>query len=799
MRLEKSIEILAPAGSLDGMKAAFHAGADAVYMGGSRFGARAYADNPNEEDLKRAIDYAHIHNKKIYLTLNTLLKDSELEGMVYDFLNPYYEEGLDGVLIQDFGLLSMLRQSFPELPVHASTQMTATGVEMTKWLESQGMERIVLSRELSLAEIKKIRQHTKMELEVFVQGALCYCYSGQCLMSSFIGGRSGNRGRCAQPCRLPYQMEGEKESCYLLSPKDMCALSDIPDLADCGVDSLKIEGRMKKPEYAALTAFLYRCYRDLYLEYGRDKFRVDAKDVERLMDLYNRGGFSGGYLHQNNGADMMCTERPNHMGVPAGIVTKKGDIRACTELKPGDVLEIREKDGKKMLEWTINQSVPEKGFFKPAGGKNGGAKRKLIPGTTVFRMRNPSLIEELQEKYLRRELKENIQGTLRVMKDFPVKLTLTWGDISISLEGERAETAKNQPMTEEMLRKPILKTGSTAFAFDKLEVETDNLCFVPNQQLNVLRRRGLEALENACLKKYKRSGASPASQLTAKGQGTKAGNANQNIPELHVMLTGADTLKRGRMLAEISEVNRVYVELHEAVQEDFVTARRLKLAGKTVYFSLPGIIRDRDREKLTAYIKAAEVYADGWLVRHIEAFLLVKSIFPKANFMFDSSIYSMNRRSKDFLTGLGAVELTAPVELNYPELKQLGCTDMELIVYGHQQLMISAQCVKKTRGGCTKQPEMIQLTDRQHKHFYVYNECEFCYNKIYNGLPTMLFDKKKEIFELAPSSVRIHFIMETEAQMKTLLQSFVSIYREGRPEKNVLKDFTRGHFTRGIE
>lgn len=355
MHLEKSIEILAPAGSLDGMKAAFHAGADAVYMGGSRFGARAYADNPNEEDLKRAIDYAHIHNKKIYLTLNTLLKDSELEGMVYDFLNPYYEEGLDGVLIQDFGLLSMLRQSFPKLPVHASTQMTATGVEMTKWLESQGMERIVLSRELSLAEIKKIRRHTKMELEVFVQGALCYCYSGQCLMSSFIGGRSGNRGRCAQPCRLPYQIEGEKESCYLLSPKDMCALSDIPDLADCGVDSLKIEGRMKKPEYAALTAFLYRCYRDLYLEYGRDKFRVDAKDVERLMDLYNRGGFSGGYLHQNNGADMMCTERPNHMGVPAGIVTKKGDIRACTELKPGDVLEIREKDGKKMLEWTINQ------------------------------------------------------------------------------------------------------------------------------------------------------------------------------------------------------------------------------------------------------------------------------------------------------------------------------------------------------------------------------------------------------------------------------------------------------------
>lgn len=799
MYLERSIEILAPAGSLDGMKAAFHAGADAVYMGGSRFGARAYADNPNEEDLKRAIDYAHIHHKKIYLTLNTLLKDNELEGMVFDFLNPYYEEGLDGVLIQDFGLLSLLRQSFPKLPVHASTQMTVTGVEMAKWLEAQGMERVVLSRELSLAEIKKIRQHTRMELEVFVQGALCYCYSGQCLMSSFIGGRSGNRGRCAQPCRLPYQMEGEKESRYLLSPKDMCALSDIPDLADCGVDSLKIEGRMKKSEYAALTAFLYRYYRDLYMEYGRDKFRVDAKDVERLMDLYNRGGFSNGYLYQNNGADMMCTERPNHMGVPAGIVTKRGDIRACTDLRPGDVLEIREKDGKKIVEWTINEPVSEKSFFKPGNGKNGGTKRKLIPGTTVFRMRNPSLIEGLHEKYLRRELKENIQGTLRVMKDFPVMLTLTWADISISLEGERAEAARNQPMSGEQLKRPIQKTGGTAFAFDKLEVETDGLCYVPNQQLNELRRRGLEALENACLKKYKRSAGFPVSRPAAKAAEEKTDISVQKIPELHVMLTGADTLKRGRILAEIEEVGRVYAELHEAVQENFVTVRRLKFAGKTIYFSLPGIIRDRDREKLADYINAAAEYADGWLVRNIEAFLLVKSMFPKAAFMFDASIYSMNRRSKNFLSGLGTVKLTAPVELNYSELKKIDCTDMELIVYGHQQLMISAQCVKKTQGGCTKQPEMIQLTDRQHKHFYVYNECEFCYNQIYNGLPTMLFDKKKEIFELSPASVRIHFTMEKEAQMKALLQSFVSIYREGRPEKNVLKDFTRGHFTRGIE
>ena len=317
---QKIIEVLAPAGSVDSMKAAFHAGADAVYMGGSRFGARAFADNPEEEELKKAIDYAHIHGKKLYLTMNTLMKDRELEEEAYTFLKPYYEEGLDGIFIQDLGLMTLLKECFPKLPLHGSTQMTITGTDMAKWLERQGLERIVLSRELSLDEIHNIRKQTDLELEVFVQGALCYCYSGQCLMSSFIGGRSGNRGRCAQPCRLPYQVEDARQSDYILSPKDICTLNDIPNLVDAGADSFKIEGRMKKPEYAALTAWLYRLYVDQYLTYGKDKFYVDSKDVERLMDLYNRGGFSGGYLHQHTHAQMIFRERPNHMGVPGGNV-----------------------------------------------------------------------------------------------------------------------------------------------------------------------------------------------------------------------------------------------------------------------------------------------------------------------------------------------------------------------------------------------------------------------------------------------------------------------------------------------
>lgn len=792
---ERDIEILAPAGSVESMKAAFHAGADAVYMGGSRFGARAFADNPDEEAFKQAIDYAHIHGKKIYLTMNTLFKDKELEEEAYRFLKPYYEEGLDGIIIQDMGLVSMLRESFPSLPLHGSTQMTITGTDMAQFMESQGLERIVLSRELSVEEIQKIRSVTSMELEVFVQGALCYCYSGQCLMSSFIGGRSGNRGRCAQPCRLPYQVGNAKESDYILSPKDICTLKDIPALVDSGVYSFKIEGRMKKPEYAALTAAMYRYYVDQYLTYGKEKFHVDAKDLERLMDVYNRGGFSGGYLHQHNGSGMIYRERPNHMGVPVAKVNKKGILRANVELNPGDVLEIRGKDGKTENQWTSTQSIHIDDMLKvPVDGKN-RKKSTLMPDTVVYRMRNQKLLDGIRATYLQQEMKEKIQGTLRIVKELPVKLELNWKDVSVSVEGICAEAAKNQSMSAEQLKKPILKTGNTPFVFESLSVETDGMSYVANSQLNDLRRNALAKLESLFLERYRRN---DACQSESKKTENVSKSQSKSM-QLNVMLSGKDMLKKGRLLVEYASVKRVYVELHEAVQDDFNVVRYLKSTGKEIYFALPSIFREKDREKLASYMKKASIYADGWLVRQMETALFARKEDENAPIILDSSIYNMNQRSENIYQSLGDVSITAPVELNYSELKTLGCQDKELTVYGHQTLMVSAQCVKKTHDGCTKQPEMIQLTDRQHKHFYVYNECEYCYNKIYNGLPTMLFDKKKELLMLNPASVRMHFTMESESMMHQLLCSFEEIYVQDMPAKNILKDFTRGHFSRGIE
>lgn len=310
-----SIELLAPGGSYDSVMAAFNAGADAVYTGGDLFGARANAQNLTLEELYSAIDYAHLFGKKIYLTINTLIKQKEIEEQLYNYLAPLYEYGLDAVIVQDIGVLLFVKENFPGLHIHASTQMTITGKLTVKELEQLGVSRIVTPRELSINEIRKIHDISNIEIESFVHGALCYCYSGQCFMSSYIGGRSGNRGQCAQPCRMEYDIikdgnilnEGNNK--YVLSPKDICTLNILPDIIEAGVCSLKIEGRMKKPEYVAGVVSIYRKYIDQYLD-KKGKYTVDEKDIKLLADLFNRNGFSESYYYKHNGSDMISLKKP---------------------------------------------------------------------------------------------------------------------------------------------------------------------------------------------------------------------------------------------------------------------------------------------------------------------------------------------------------------------------------------------------------------------------------------------------------------------------------------------------------
>ncbi|MCI8505406.1 MAG: U32 family peptidase [Lachnospiraceae bacterium] len=321
MKEERIIEVLAPAGSFESMKAAVSAGADAVYMGGTRFGARAYAENPETDRLLEAIDYVHLHGKKLYLTVNTLLKEQELSQELYEFLAPVYEAGVDALIVQDLGVWQAVRRWFPDLPLHASTQMTITGVFGAEEARRQGASRIVTARELSIQELQRIHEQVDIEIEAFVHGALCYSYSGQCLFSSLAGGRSGNRGRCAGICRLPYEAwEGNARfrnvaGEYLLNLKDLCGLDSLGELLDAGVCSLKIEGRMKSPRYTAGVVSLYRKYVDLYKKVGSRGWKAAAKDKVFLLELFDRGGFSDGYFHVHNGKHMVAfSERPFRQG-----------------------------------------------------------------------------------------------------------------------------------------------------------------------------------------------------------------------------------------------------------------------------------------------------------------------------------------------------------------------------------------------------------------------------------------------------------------------------------------------------
>ena len=339
---KEDIELLAPAGSYEGFEAALGAGADAVYVGGSAFGARAYAKNFEEEELLRAIDTAHVYGKKLYLTVNTLFKNRELTEQLYEYLLPYYREGLDAVIVQDMGAFAAIREMFPGLHLHASTQMTVTGPEGMKFLEEQGAARVVTARELSLEEIQRMHEASPIEIESFIHGALCYSYSGQCLMSSILGGRSGNRGRCAQPCRLPYETalcgkryDGKKDLCPL-SLKDISTIEILPQILDAGVTSLKIEGRMKQPGYTAGVTSVYRKYLDRLFEKGADHYRVEEKDKKYLLDLFNRGGSCRGYYEQQNGPSMMAFTNEKKTGdVTVPLKKKKEKIQGNLILFPG--------------------------------------------------------------------------------------------------------------------------------------------------------------------------------------------------------------------------------------------------------------------------------------------------------------------------------------------------------------------------------------------------------------------------------------------------------------------------------
>ena len=563
----RKIEILAPAGSMEGLRAAVGAGADAVYMGGSKFGARAFADNPDTDGMLSAIDYAHFYGRSLYMTVNTLLKPEEMGDELYRYLKPYYEAGLDAVIVQDAGVAEFVSREFPGLPIHASTQMSLTAAEGARSFRNYPVTRIVPARELGLDELKRLRASTKLEIETFVHGALCYCYSGQCLMSSMLGGRSGNRGRCAQPCRMEYEVReaestdsrsrkfggrrqktrqprlsrpeyraaeakngsgretgdartgcGIPDGSYILSPKDMCTLDMIPELIEAGIDSFKIEGRMKHPEYAAGVAAAYRAEADRYFALGAERyaaFHRDHPEVLRrelldMQDLYNRGGFSNGYYRQHNGRAMMSMQRPNHSGVRAARVLEvrknRAVLCASEELNAQDVLEIRLSVGG-VYEFTLKDAKKRGEQFEA----NFLPGLRVKPGDLVFRTRNNHLLGGISERWCERRPVREIVGCLEAKVGEPLRFSVMPAgeerqgeEWPVTVSGDPVECAQKQPMTEERLRVQLEKTGDTPFRFAELKIRCGEPVFIPLAKLNELRREALCRLEQEICGRYRR-------------------------------------------------------------------------------------------------------------------------------------------------------------------------------------------------------------------------------------------------------------------------------------------------------
>ncbi|MCR5215884.1 MAG: U32 family peptidase, partial [Lachnospiraceae bacterium] len=492
------VEILAPAGSYEALRGAINAGADAIYLGGSFFGARAFANNFNEEQLMEALDYAHRYGRKIYLTVNTLLKNRELEEALVSYLRPAYEHGLDAVIVQDLGVFQCIHENFPDLEIHASTQMTTNSALSASFLKEMGASRVVVSRELQLEEIRKIYDATHMEVEAFIHGALCYSYSGQCLMSSMIGGRSGNRGRCAQSCRLPYQLlDGEGRNIptqgdYLLSPKDICSLENLPDIIEAGVYSLKIEGRMKSPEYVAGVVSVYRKYVDFYERYGKKNYHVDPQDVQDLMDLFNRGNFSGGYYKTYSGPSMMSMKRPNHAGVLALEVVscQSGNlkVKALSTIHPQDVVEMDAT-----FTWTSGEAHKEGDVFSI----HVPSKFRAAKGQRYYRTRNNMLLHRLQDSYLTQDIKRPVTITGCFVVGEPAYLSMECDHKRVECYFDPVEEAQNKAMDQESIKKQLTKLGTTMFSCDTIFLTVGENVFVPVGALNQMRRELVSSMEQA--------------------------------------------------------------------------------------------------------------------------------------------------------------------------------------------------------------------------------------------------------------------------------------------------------------
>ena len=738
------------------MLAAINAGCDAIYAGTDRFSARAYADNLTCEDYIRGMIRAHLCGVKVYLTLNTLLFESEVSDAIR-VIRQLYESGLDGIIIQDTGLIAPIKTYFPNLSIHASTQMAVMNRAGAEALKNLGFERIVPARELSLDELISIKKQTGVELECFIHGAMCYSYSGMCLASSMIGDRSGNRGRCAGTCRLPFG--GDK---YPLSMKDLCGIELLPKLLDAGIDSFKIEGRMKSPEYVAGVTDIYRRAIDAYLENGQVKdaslsgnnshsiandsrlYQCDPQDMQILKSLYIRTGISRGYLEGASGRELITFDQPGYSG---------SDEKVIKDINSRFVHEI------------------------PAMGVNLDASIKYG--------------QEISVTYSYECISDSVYPGHTVSD-----LILPDEKISVTVTAQAPEHAKNAPADFENVKERLTQFGDTPFYLNNCDIVMDPDLFIPVKTLKDLRRRGIEALTEDIIRK--KTGVDISGRIASNDEvktydafeAEDSGHTHgaKNFQKYDISVN--DLKQLNQVIGFSSHIDRIIVDYDLLINADEELEAKLSDIDPEIIMSLPIVFREKMNsyfEKIIEFLQSDRAsYISGVLIHSLDELYLVRDRLPEVKIITGTHVYVCNSQAASFISGQGNVDTVfMSYESSLNDIRDMckvsaGSSqkpDYEAVVYGRIPMMVSAGCIKKTYGKCDhvrSNDEPFKLTDRKNKTFPVFTDCNICTNIMYNSVSLSLHNMTNSLFKAGINRACINLTIENDKETEIILKAFLT-------------------------
>ena len=805
-------ELLSPVGDFECLKAAVQNGADAVYFGAGNFNARARATNFSGEALKEAIKYAKLRNVKVNLTLNTLIKNDEFEDAVKLAVEAY-NAGADAIIIQDLGLSKYLLANHPEIVLHGSTQMTVHNLEGVKDLEKAGFSRVVLSRELDINEIKNIKANTNTEIEVFIHGALCISYSGQCLFSSIVGGRSGNRGLCAQPCRLPYDLIDSKEnkidSGYLLSPRDLCGIDFLPELVRSGIDCFKIEGRLKTPEYVGTVTRIYRKYIDyIYnnLSLSNEELNKNIhkmmtikneasllSDQEELLQVFNRGGFSKGHLSKDANKDLIFKEKSNNEGIYLGKVFNFNENKGHISFELENTLSIGDKIKIGNDVYTVSELMIGNQNFKTIGaGKKvtiGRMKGDIRKNNKIYRIESKALNDAISPTFNEeKEFKKvPLSGKIVVKEGKPISLTVSSNSgFYNGLETKITSTiipekAQNLPISKDKIISQLSKTGNTEFEFVDIEVDLDDGLFVPKiSSLNDLRRTALSNLENMVMKKF---------TFKEVAKLPKDFTNIHTAKETKISLL-FNNLEIDKKILNLTNIDNLYIPYRYFLNSKFENFLKEICQNFKTYIYMPNVIRESFAESLDKNIKNIILNYNiaGAVISHISQVQSFKDY--KLELIGNYNLNIFNTYSALELKKAGLIRFNASPELNKQELQELiSNTDFnsELIVYGKTPLMTnnycylgcSNKCYPTCERKCTN-GEKYSLKDRMNFKFRIVPDNTCTLTTIYNSKITSIsYD------DLNLDFARIDVLDEPISEIQNIINTVKSGYRfEGKEYTN---------------